>query len=154
MSYKRPQTTWLRLANQAAQSMPVGGIGNVVVCGITILPRLFDPGDDGLVAGRPARRHPQRHHRSSYTQNGAQCRRRWRLRLWAASVSEATHRALSEQSERGKGLQMPKVKYISSPNEIPAGHKYVLVMYGEESAQTRHPLGLTITVANTVSISD
>jgi PRC-barrel domain len=58
---------------------------------------------------------------------------------------------LSEQSERGKGLQMPKVKYILSPNEIPAGHKYVLVMYGEESAQTRHPLGLTITVANTVS---
>jgi sporulation protein YlmC with PRC-barrel domain len=46
---------------------------------------------------------------------------------------------------------MSKVKYISSPNEIPAGQKYVLVTYGEESAQTRHPLGLTITVANTVS---
>jgi hypothetical protein len=46
---------------------------------------------------------------------------------------------------------MSKVKYISSPKEIPAGQKYVLVMYGEESAQTRHPLGLTITVANTVS---
>jgi hypothetical protein len=46
---------------------------------------------------------------------------------------------------------MSKVKYISSPNEIPARQKYVLVMYGEESAQTRHPLGLTITVANTVS---
>ncbi len=46
---------------------------------------------------------------------------------------------------------MAKVKYISSPNEIPAGKKYVLVVYGEESAQTRNPLGLTITVASTVS---
>ncbi len=44
-----------------------------------------------------------------------------------------------------------KVKYISSPKEIPAGQKYVLVMYGEEYAETRHPLGLTITVASTVS---
>ena len=43
-----------------------------------------------------------------------------------------------------------KVKYISSPNEIPAGQKYILVVYGEEYAQTRHPLGLTITVASTV----
>ena len=46
--------------------------------------------------------------------------------------------------------QRPKVKYISSQNEIPAGQKYVLVMYGEEYAETRHPLGLTITVASTV----
>jgi hypothetical protein len=46
---------------------------------------------------------------------------------------------------------MSKVRYISSPNEIPAGQKYVLVIYGEESAQTSHPLGLTITVASTVS---
>jgi len=46
---------------------------------------------------------------------------------------------------------MTKVKYISSQNEIPAGQKYVLVVYGEDHAQTRHPLGLTITVANTVS---
>jgi hypothetical protein len=45
---------------------------------------------------------------------------------------------------------MAKVKYISSP-EIPAGEKYVLVMYGEEYAQTAHPLGLNITVAGTVS---
>ena len=44
-----------------------------------------------------------------------------------------------------------KVKYISSPSEIPAGHKYVLVIYGDEYAQTEHPLGLTITVARTVS---
>ena len=42
---------------------------------------------------------------------------------------------------------MSKVKYILSPNEIPAGQKYILVMYGKEYAQTRHPLGLTITVA-------
>jgi len=46
---------------------------------------------------------------------------------------------------------MAKVKYISSPSEIPAGEKYVLVTYGEESAQTTHPLGLNITVARTVS---
>ena len=45
---------------------------------------------------------------------------------------------------------MPKVRYISSQNEIPAGQNYVLVMYGEEYAETRHPLGLTITVASTV----
>jgi hypothetical protein len=46
---------------------------------------------------------------------------------------------------------MSKVRYITSPNEIPAGQKYILVMYGEEYAQTRHPLGVTITVARTVS---
>ena len=47
---------------------------------------------------------------------------------------------------------MSKVKYITSPNEIPAGQKdSILVMYGEEYAQTRHPLGVTITVARTVS---
>ena len=48
-------------------------------------------------------------------------------------------------------MPMTKLKYISSPNEIPAGQKYVLVLYGEEYAQTEHPLGLTITVARTVS---
>ena len=42
---------------------------------------------------------------------------------------------------------MPKVKYITSPNELPADRNYVLVQYGEEYAQTRHHLGLTITVA-------
>jgi hypothetical protein len=44
---------------------------------------------------------------------------------------------------------MAKVKYISSETKIPAGRNYVLVMYGEEYAQTRHPLGVTITVAST-----
>jgi hypothetical protein len=43
------------------------------------------------------------------------------------------------------GLPMPKVKYITSPNEISAEQKYMLVMYGEEYGQ--NPLGLTITVA-------
>ena len=38
---------------------------------------------------------------------------------------------------------MPEVKYIASPNEIPAGENYVLVMYGEEYRQTKHSLGLT-----------
>ncbi len=46
---------------------------------------------------------------------------------------------------------MSKVKYISSPNDVPAGQRYVLVVYGKEYAQTKHPLGLTITVASTVS---
>ena len=46
---------------------------------------------------------------------------------------------------------MPKVKYIASPKEIPAEQKYVLVVYGEEHAQTKHLLGLTITVASTAS---
>jgi hypothetical protein len=46
---------------------------------------------------------------------------------------------------------MSKVNYISSVNEIPAGQKYVLVIYGDEYAQTEHPLGLTITVSRTVS---
>ncbi len=46
---------------------------------------------------------------------------------------------------------MSKVKYVSSQSEIPAGQKYVLVMYGKESVHTPHPLGLTITVASTAS---
>ena len=46
---------------------------------------------------------------------------------------------------------MTKVKYILSVNEIPAGQQYVLVVYGEEYAETKHPLGLTITVASSVS---
>jgi hypothetical protein len=48
---------------------------------------------------------------------------------------------------------MPEVKHISSPTEIPAGQNYVLVMYGEENGQTRHALGLTITVARQESKS-
>jgi len=39
------------------------------------------------------------------------------------------------------------VKYILSPSEIPVGQNYVLVTYGVKYEQTRHPLGLTITVA-------
>ncbi len=35
---------------------------------------------------------------------------------------------------------MPKVKYIASLKEIPAEQKYVLVVYGEEHAQTKHLL--------------
>lgn len=42
---------------------------------------------------------------------------------------------------------MPKVKYIASSTEIPAGQKYVLVKYGEEYGQTEQALGVTITVA-------
>jgi hypothetical protein len=49
--------------------------------------------------------------------------------------------------KRGKACTMAKVKYITSANEIPAGQKCLLVMYGQEYAQTRHDFGLTITVA-------
>ena len=42
---------------------------------------------------------------------------------------------------------MAKLKYIGSPKELPTDQNYVLVEYGEEYAQTRHPLGVTITVA-------
>jgi hypothetical protein len=51
---------------------------------------------------------------------------------------------------------MPKVKFISSSTEIPAGQNYVLVEYGGEYSQARHPRGLTITVARNQSktISD
>jgi hypothetical protein len=42
---------------------------------------------------------------------------------------------------------VPTVKYISSPAEIPAADNHVLVMYGEQYGQTKHPLGFTITVA-------
>src|ERR1019366_7617878 len=69
----------------------------------------------------------------------------------AGIVSKTTNRAVSKQPERRKGLPMSKVKYISSQGEIPAGQKYVLVMHGEQSAHTNHPLGLTITVASTAS---
>jgi hypothetical protein len=50
--------------------------------------------------------------------------------------------------DRRKGLPMrtPRVTYILSPSEIPAGQNYVLVMYGEKYEQTRQPLGHTITV--------
>jgi hypothetical protein len=43
---------------------------------------------------------------------------------------------------------MPKVKYIKSPSEIPTGQKYLLVTYGKEYAETRHPFGFNITVAH------
>ena len=44
-------------------------------------------------------------------------------------------------------MPTPRVKYITSPSEIPAGQNYVLVRYGDKYEQTRHRLGLTITVA-------
>jgi hypothetical protein len=50
---------------------------------------------------------------------------------------------------------MPKVQYITSPNEIPAEQKYMLVMYGEEYGQTRHPLGLnTVARQQSKTVSD
>jgi hypothetical protein len=52
-----------------------------------------------------------------------------------------------------QGLPMAKVKYITSPDEIPVGQNYVLVTYGKEYTQMRHPLGLTISVARQESKS-
>jgi hypothetical protein len=49
--------------------------------------------------------------------------------------------------KRGKARTMAKVKYITSADEIPAEQKFLLVMYGQGYAQTRHDFGLTITVA-------
>ena len=43
-------------------------------------------------------------------------------------------------------MPTPRVKYITSPSEIPANRNYVLVRYGDKYEQTTHPLGLTITV--------
>jgi hypothetical protein len=48
---------------------------------------------------------------------------------------------------QGLSMPTPKVKYILSQTEIPVGQNYVLVMFGEKYEQTRHPRGLTITVA-------
>jgi hypothetical protein len=42
---------------------------------------------------------------------------------------------------------MPRVKYITSPGEIPTGVRYLLVAYGDEYLEQRHAAGLTITVA-------
>jgi len=48
---------------------------------------------------------------------------------------------------------MPNIQHISSPNEIPAGQKYVLVTYGERSEQVRDPPGVTITVPHGASMA-
>jgi hypothetical protein len=58
---------------------------------------------------------------------------------------------VSRITKKTQEFSMSKVKYISSLNEIPAGQQYVLVVYGEAYAETKHPLGLTITVASSVS---
>ena len=44
-------------------------------------------------------------------------------------------------------MPTPRVKYITSPSETPAGQNYVLVRYGEKYEQMRDPLGLAVTVA-------
>ena len=67
-------------------------------------------------------------------------------------VSRDLQRRQPRKHDRdAKVAKMSQVRYISSPSEIPAGQKYVLVIYGEEYVQTEHPLGLTITVTRTVS---
>ena len=63
---------------------------------------------------------------------------------------------MPDKNQPVTGRRMSKVKFISSPTEIPTGQTFVLVKYGEESGQTRNSLGLTITVARNQSktISD
>jgi hypothetical protein len=72
-----------------------------------------------------------------------------RLDLWDQRSTRKFWREsfVFAKSKVWKALPMAKVKYITSPDELPSGQNYVLVMYGEEYAQMRHPLGLTITVA-------
>jgi hypothetical protein len=49
---------------------------------------------------------------------------------------------------------MSKVKFISSPTEIPTRQTFVLVKYGEESGQTKNSLDLTIMVARNQSLAN
>ena len=48
---------------------------------------------------------------------------------------------------------MTSIKQISSRTEIPAGQPFVLVTYGEQAAQTRDALGLTIVVPHGASMA-
>jgi hypothetical protein len=63
---------------------------------------------------------------------------------------------MPEKNQPGRDTLMSRVKFISSPTEIPAGQTFILVKYGEESGQSKNSLGLTITVARNQSktISD
>ena len=51
-------------------------------------------------------------------------------------------RDMPDKNQPIRGRLMSKVKFISSPTEIPAGQTFVLVKYGEQSGQTRNSLGL------------
>jgi len=46
---------------------------------------------------------------------------------------------------------MIRANYISSLADIPVGPDYVLVEYGPEGGQMKHPRGFTITVARSPS---
>ena|SRR5579862_5960403 len=65
-----------------------------------------------------------------------------RLRL-----GRPTLRVNRNANAKGLPMRTPRVKYILSPSEIPAGCNYVLVRYGDTYDETRHALNLTITVA-------
>ena len=41
---------------------------------------------------------------------------------------------------------MAEVKYVSSPQDVPATGKYILVEYGKKNGLQRHSRGLTVTV--------
>jgi hypothetical protein len=44
---------------------------------------------------------------------------------------------LPDRHQPVRNRRMSKVKFISSPTEIPAGQTFILVKYGEESGQTK-----------------
>lgn len=48
---------------------------------------------------------------------------------------------------------MIAVKHISSRAEIPAGHPFVLVIYGENAGQSADTLGFTFTVPRNASMA-
>ena len=47
----------------------------------------------------------------------------------------------SRQDRAGLPVPAPKVKYILSASEIPAGQNYVLVRYGEKYEETKTSVG-------------
>ena len=125
VSYKRSQIRRSRLAKTAKQlSTRVRGTDHVVVCGVTVPARLFDPWT--LSSSRPAARqhrqfHPHRHHGSSYLHSvdGAQCGSVWRLRPWAAKRQIAR---FQNNQKHAKGL--PMSKRDSRRAKIRAGQKH------------------------------
>jgi hypothetical protein len=56
---------------------------------------------------------------------------------------QTTIRPLMRERLNAKVIKVPTL----SPSEIPLGRNYVLVTYGDQYKQTRHSLGITITVA-------
>jgi hypothetical protein len=84
---------------------------------------------------------PARRQRSGNACSSTERRGRTRFRNNNSSAHART------AQRKGYQVPTPRVKYILSPSEIPLGRNYVLVTYGDQYKQTRHSLGITITVA-------